>query len=111
MMPPRITTLLVFPLPFIVILALYFFGASADQHNGAPEIVEGRGAYDRILYCARVLFDFDAYNWFGLEASRAQTFDAGYAYVISNIGIIGLAALWILFMSPPGIEPLFFFLS
>ena len=108
MTPPRITTLLVFPLPFITMLALYFFGASGDHDNGAPQIVEGLGVYDRILYCGRVLFYFDAYNWFGLQASPAQTFDAGYAYLISNIGIIGLAALWILFMSLEGSSRYYF---
>jgi putative polymerase len=97
MMSPRVTTLLVVPLPFIVMLALYLFGASADPSIGVPEL-EGRAAYDRLLYSGRALFDFDAYNWFGLKASRAQTFDAGYAYLISNIGILGFAALWILFM-------------
>ena len=74
-------------------------------------MVEGREIYDRLLYSGRVLFDFDVYNWFGLEVSRAQTFDSGYGYVISNVGIIGFIALWILFMSLAGIEPVFLFLS
>jgi putative polymerase len=82
---------------------------SVEQYyNSAPKIVEGLGVYDRVLYCARILYYFDIYNWFGLEPSPAQTFDAGYAYVISNIGILGFAALWLLFMSIPGSNRYYF---
>ena len=106
MAPPRLTTPAVFLLPFITILALYLFGASADSYHADSyhdvPMVEGRGVYDRMLYSGRVLLDFDAYNWFGLKVSRAQTFDSGYGYVVSNVGIIGFAALWILFMSLEG---------
>jgi putative polymerase len=103
MAPPRTTTLGAFLLPFAIILTLCAWGAAVEQsYSGAPEIVEGLGAYDRLLYSARVLFDFDILNWMGLEASRAQTFDTGYGYVISNIGIVGLVALWLLFMSREG---------
>lgn len=106
--PHRFTTPVVFALPFIVMLALYLLGASsADSFNSVP-LVAGREAYDRLLYSGRVLFDFDAYNWFGLEASRAQTFDSGYGYVISNVGIAGFAALWILFMSLTGSNRFFY---
>ena len=109
MIPPRIATLVVLPLPLIVTLALYLIGASGEQYySGVPKIVEGFGVYDRVLYCARVLFNFDAYNWFGLEASAAQTFDAGYAYVINNVGILGFAAFWLLFMSLPGLSRYYF---
>ena len=34
--------------------------------------------------------------------------DAGYAYVLSNAGIIGFAALWILFMSLEGSNRYFY---
>jgi putative polymerase len=108
MIPPRITSLFVIPLPFIVVLALYFFGAWADQYDKGVLAIDGFGTYDRILYCARILFNFDAYNWLGVEASPWPTPDAGYAYVISNIGIIGMAALWILFMSVEGSNRYYF---
>jgi putative polymerase len=71
-------------------------------------MLQGVGVYDRLLYCGRVLFYLDAYNWFGLEAARANVMDAGYAYVISNAGIIGFAALWILFMSLEGSHRYFY---
>lgn len=106
-MPPRIATPLVFVLPFIVMLALYLFAASANPYLGIPE-VEGREVSDRLLYSGRVLLDFDLYSWLGLETSRAQTFDSGYGYVISNLGIIGCAALWTLFMSLKGSSRYFY---
>jgi putative polymerase len=106
--PPRLTTPVVFILPFATMLALYLLAASsAGSFNSVP-LVEGREAYDRLLYSGRVLFDFSAYNWLGLEVSRAQTFDTGYGYVISNIGIIGFAALWVLFMSLQGSNRFFY---
>jgi putative polymerase len=109
MMPPRLTTPVVFLLPFVTIAGLYILGATHAESFSAVPMVEGRGVYDRLLYSGRVLFDFDAYNWFGLESSRGQTFDSGYGYVISNVGIVGFAALWILFMSLQGANRFFYF--
>lgn len=101
MLPPKITTIPLFLLPFVIILALYILAVWAGPFDGRP-ILQGVGVYDRLLYCGRVLFFLDGYNWFGFEAARANVMDAGYAYVISNAGIIGFAALWILFMSLEG---------
>ena len=97
---PRITTPAIFAMPFALIFGLYLAAA-----NAAPQdlpFVEGRSMQDRLLYSGRVLLDFDIYNWMGIEPSRAQTFDAGYAYVISNVGLIGLATFWFWFMSLDG---------
>jgi len=106
MMSPRITTPLAAVLPFIVIIGLYILGASADHYNGLTAL-SGRGLHDRLVYSGGFLFDFNVFNWFGLE-SRAYTEDSGYAYVISNVGIMGLAVLWILFMSLEGWSRYFF---
>ncbi len=97
----RLTTPVVLVLPFIVMFALYFLAASADPYTGVP-MVGGLGLYDRLLYSGRVLSFFNAYNWFGLETSQAQTFDSGYGYIIGAVGIIGFALLWTLFMSLRG---------
>lgn len=107
MTPPKFTTPVVFLLPFIIVLALYLFAASADFYDRVP-IVEGRDISDRLLYSGRVLLNFDTYNWFGLEASRTQTFDSGYGYLIGSLGIGGVAALWILFMSVRGSNRFFY---
>ena len=97
---PRITTPAIVAMPFVLIFGLYLAAA-----NAAPQSfpnVDGLSLVDRLLYSGRVLLDFDVYNWLGIQASRAQTFDAGYAYVISNVGLLGLAAFWFWFMSLGG---------
>jgi putative polymerase len=62
----------------------------------------------RMSYSARVLADFDIANWFGFKASALQTFDSGYGYMISGIGLIGLLAFWGLFLSLAGDNPYFY---
>ena len=101
MLPPRLVTPAVFVLPFVTILALCALGATGPSFHGAPAL-DGLGIYDRLLYSGRILWSFDIYNWFGLEQSSAQTFDSGYGYIISNIGLVGFALLWGLFMSLRG---------
>jgi putative polymerase len=107
MLPPRLVSPAVFVLPFVTMLALYAFAGTADPFHGAP-MLEGRGTYDRLLYSGRVLLSFNIYNWVGLEPSPSQTFDSGYGYIISNVGIIGFALLWTLFMSLRGSNRFFY---
>ncbi|MEM7191769.1 MAG: hypothetical protein AAF405_02680 [Pseudomonadota bacterium] len=107
MMPPRLTTPAAFALPFVTIVALCLLAAWETPARGVAE-VEGLGLYDRLLYSGRVLISFDIFNWFGLSVSKAQTFDSGYGYVISNLGIIGFAVLWAVFMSLKGRNEYFY---
>ncbi len=98
---PRITKLPVAALPVVLIAGLCLAAAGAA---GGPDVpmLDGVSLKDRLLYSGRVLLDFDILNWLGVEAARVQTFDAGYAYVISNAGVIGLAAFWVWFMTLAG---------
>ena len=100
-LPPRLVTPAVLVLPFVTILALCALAATGPAFHGAPAL-DGLGIYDRLLYSGRILWSFDIYNWFGLEPSNSQTFDSGYGYIISNIGLVGFALLWALFMSLKG---------
>jgi putative polymerase len=97
---PRITTPVIVAMPFVLIFGLWLAAANAPPQD-LPN-VEGFSIGDRLLYSGRVLFDFDILNWLGIKVSRAQTFDSGYAYVISNIGLLGFAAFWFWFMSLGG---------
>ena len=97
---PRLTTPAVLALPFVLIVGLCLSAANASAVD--VPFLDGLSLHDRLLYSGRVLLDYDILNWLGFEASRAQTFDAGYAYVISNAGLIGLAAFWIWLMSLEG---------
>ena len=97
---PRLTTPAVVAMPFVLIVGLSLAAANAGAQDFP--FLDGLSLHDRLLYSGRVLLDFDIYNWLGIKASRSQTFDAGYAYVISNVGLIGLAAFWFWFMSLGG---------
>jgi putative polymerase len=101
---PRITTPVVLALPFVLIFGLWLAAANAPAQDFRPTL-EGLSVtslQDRLLYTGRLLLDFDIYNWLGAKASRSPTGDSGYAYVISNIGLIGLAVFWLWFMSLDG---------
>jgi putative polymerase len=99
--PPRITTPAIMAIPFILILGLLLTVAHEGNRDYVP-MVEGLSLQERLLYSGRVLLDFDLLNWLGMRTSRAQTFDAGYAYVISNVGLFGFAVFWFWFMSLRG---------
>jgi putative polymerase len=100
-LPTRITTPAIVAMPFILILGLLLTVAHEGNRDYVP-MVEGLSLQERLLYSGRVLLDFDLLNWLGMRTSRAQTFDAGYAYVISNVGLFGFAVFWFWFMSLRG---------
>ncbi len=106
-LPLKISTPAVLVAPFATMLGLCVFAAWVGPFEGVTE-VEGLGIYDRLLYSGRVLLSFDVFHWFGFEVSRAQTFNSGYGYVISNVGIVGFALLWIGFMSLKGHNQFFY---
>ena len=103
---PRLTTPAILAMPFVIIFGLCLFAAGADPH-GLPYL-EGYSLKDRLLFSGRVLFDFDIANWLGITASRIPTADAGYAYIISNVGLLGFAAFWFWFMSLDGSSRYFY---
>lgn len=94
---PRLTTPVVVVLPFVAMAALYIAAASALPQD---LLLQGLSLKDRLLYSGGVLLKFDLSNWIGVKAS--QTFDSGYAYVISNVGLLGFTAFWLWFMTLSG---------
>ena len=103
---PRLTTPAILAMPFVIIFGLCLFAAGADPH-GLPYL-EGYSLKDRLLFSGRVLLDFDIANWLGITASRIPTADAGYAYIISNVGLLGFAAFWFWLMSLDGSSRYFY---
>ena len=90
---PRLTTPVVLTMPFVIIFWLWLAAANAAAAVWPFQL--GNTLQERLLYSGRVLLDFDVLNWLGIEVSRApSTADAGYAYIISNVGLIGLTAFW-----------------
>jgi putative polymerase len=104
-LPSNIGTPIAFVLPVIVMSLL----VSLAIISGNPsDQVAGLGLYPRLVYSGHVILDFDFLNWLGVKVSRLQTFDAGYAYVISNAGIIGFALFWWVFISLKGSNRYFY---
>lgn len=98
MLPLRMSTLAAALMPGVAIAALLIAGQLIhDFPAGLENSVSGR-----LIYSAQVLAEFDFYHWLGFKVSRLQTFDAGYGYIISGIGLFGLAAFWCIFMSIHG---------
>jgi putative polymerase len=106
LLSPRITTPAVLVMPFVAMAGLCLVAADA----GTLEVpfLEGQALQDRIIYSGRVLLNFDIYNWLGIAASRTDTLDAGYAYVVTNVGLLGLVAFWFWFISLDGRSRYFF---
>ncbi|HEY7231043.1 MAG TPA: hypothetical protein VH558_11790 [Pseudolabrys sp.] len=94
-MPAPMSQIGVLVIPLFLVFGLLllpeFFNLSTDLGLGG-----------RLSYSSRVLTNFDAWNWLGFKASRLQTFDSGYAYVFSGIGIVGFVAFWVIFLSIKG---------
>ena len=94
-MPSRLSQLGVLVIPVIVVFGLVL----------APEFFDlssGLGFSGRISYSSRVLAGFDVWNWLGFKASKMNTFDSGYAYVFSGIGVAGFVIFWVIFLSIKG---------
>jgi putative polymerase len=98
MLPPRISTIAAAILPGAAIIALVISGQLI--HN-FPADVENTTS-GRLIYSAQVLTEFDFFHWLGFKVSDLQTFDAGYGYIISSIGLFGLAVFWCIVMSIHG---------
>lgn len=101
LLPPRLTTPAMIAAPFVAVLGLWFFSAWSGPPGLEPD-VQGLGLSERLLYSGQVLDTFNIYDWFGLSLPRSQTFDAGYAYIISRASVFGFIALWLVFMKLQG---------
>lgn len=99
-LPAAFGTPLVVAMPFAAVLLLLVAIAPAD--------LSSNDAQGRLAYAALVLTELDFSNWIGLADSALQTFDAGYGYLFSGIGVIGTIALWFCLMSLSGQNPHFY---
>ena len=100
LLSPRITTPAVLAMPFVAMAGLCLVAADVGPRDVI--FLEGQSLHDRLVYSGQVLLDFDILNWLGIAASRADTLDAGYAYVVTNVGFLGLMAFWFWFISLEG---------
>lgn len=98
LLPLNITTPAAMAAPFFAIAMLIVVGLTGEETDD----ITGLGLYPRLLYSGHVLLDFDVLNWLGVKVSRLEIMDAGYAYIISTAGVLGLALFWWVLMSLRG---------
>jgi putative polymerase len=98
MLPLQVSTIIVAILPGFSIISLLIAGQLVHSF---PTVLENTLS-GRLIYSSQVLTEFDFYQWLGIKVSQLQTFDAGYGYIISGIGLFGLVAFWYIFLSIPG---------
>jgi hypothetical protein len=100
LLPPHFGTPIAAALPFGAVLFLLIVVTPADL---AANDTQGR-----LAYASLVLSELDIFNWIGLSESSLQTYDAGYGYLFSEVGVIGVLALWFCFMSLSSKNPHFY---
>jgi putative polymerase len=94
LLPPSFGSPIVSVFPVVAVLFLLLVITPADLTSNDTQ--------GRLAYSAFALSEFEVFNWLGFAESPQQTFDAGYAYVFSEVGIIGALVLWFCFMSLSG---------
>src|SRR5262249_11906748 len=101
---PAIRPTMLFVAPFLMMLALLYEGMTASHSFWSDDIA------GRFLNAGRILSSIDPAEVFGLEPTgfyggaqfaNNQVTDSAYTYVLAQIGIIGAASLWALFVYAP----------
>lgn len=104
MVPLNVSTIVVSVIPVIAVYALLLI---PEFTNYAAASLQN-SFIGRLMYSSQVLSNFDVWNWLGFKASSLQTFDSGYSYVFSGIGIAGFAIFWAAFLSIKGRSSYFY---
>jgi putative polymerase len=79
-------------LPFAIIGFLVSYAAYVD----AVGFGGGGNSYGgRLLYSGRILDHLDVLDWLGMQVQDIVYFDSGYAYSVTQIGLLGLIVAWI----------------
>jgi putative polymerase len=80
----------IFCLPFLALALLLLDGAY-------PVGTIDNGLSGRLLMSGSVLYSWGAEEWLALKGSAATLVDCGYGWLLSNLGLVPMAALWSLF--------------
>lgn len=79
-------------LPFAIIGFLVCYAAYVDAMGFSGS---GNSYGGRLLYSGRILDHLDVLDWLGMQVQAIVYFDSGYAYSVTQIGLIGLMVAWI----------------
>jgi putative polymerase len=96
---PVIRPTMLFVAPFLAIVALFTY-AYISANQGWDNSIVGR-----FLSSGRSIATLDGWQALGLRISDVFTNgyagDSGYGYVLAKVGLVGLAAVWALFVYAP----------
>jgi putative polymerase len=90
-----------FALPALVILLLLGIAWKLDGAFIDNSLI------GRLHSSGMVLWSFEPLQWLGLARGRADalTLDSGYSYLLSNVGVVGVAALWLVLVATRAATP------
>jgi putative polymerase len=92
---PIIRPTILFLTPFLLVIGLVAFGREAPSSELAG----------RLTHTAHSLVELDQWQVFGLKISDAfaggYAGDSGYGYLLVKVGLVGLIAIWTLFVYAP----------
>jgi len=87
--------------PVILILPFALIAMILGMHTLFPHLAITDSTLGRMVFSGRFLSSLDVLNWMGFEDLPGAQ-DSGYSAVFVEIGILGFAVLWGLFMSIKG---------
>jgi putative polymerase len=94
---PWMRPTMLFVAPFLAILALLTYAAFSTLDVASID----NDFSGRLLFAGDLLHSLNAWQIFGLQTTDAVMEDAGYAYTLVNMGVLGVAAIWALFAYAP----------
>lgn len=86
-------------LPFVVVVLLLGIGWELGGSIIDDTLI------GRLDSSGTLLWSFGPLEWLGLQPPDTATVDSGYAYLFSNVGIVGVGALWLVFAASPAVTP------
>ncbi|WP_020180162.1 hypothetical protein [Methylopila sp. M107] len=81
--------------PFLILSVLALYGLTTAEKVWSNDIG------GRMLWTAMLLTSLSPEAVFGLSPDKPFLSDSGYAYTLNNIGLVGFAGLWALFILLP----------
>jgi putative polymerase len=96
---PIIRPTILFLTPFLLLIGLVAFAGDHWQESPSNELA------GRLMHAADTLVALDPWQVFGLRSSDVfiggYTGDSGYGYILVKFGLVGLIAIWALFVYAP----------
>jgi len=97
---PYLRPTMLFAAPFVAISGLIIYaGISGMDLASIDNDLAGR-----LLFAGSLARTLDVWQVFGLQTSDAVMEDAGYVYLMVNLGIMGMAGLWAMFAYAPVLD-------